>query len=1754
MDTPESADGTTSREVEESDHIPRIEIDGERRGDDIDLTELATIVIDGKIWEHIPNAPFLPEFEILSLFPYARALSYGYDTIRTKERPFTAAGITAKAMHLLDDLVELRKEVDQTLYRPVVFISHDIGGIIVKEVGFTNCWLKPQNYGPIKACTQLLIFFGCPHRCTSIQNMEDQVANLLFNEPTPNIPLVNLAANFVEYWIYIKELATSIVNTNDAFVGSNLVSRIGIINVFSVVSDLSRQIFNKFATTLNVPFEKQVCTTSPHNDLIKFDGYSVFQNSIEEMLNKDPSASPTQPLKTHFPSREQLRWIDNNPVFKRWLESRDPSIIHIYGAFDMSDVSQEVFHILDRSGSESITDYTLLYFTFDKHNILCNSISGKLTTLLAQVFSHNKNLYRFLGTRVNEMIAYRSWTQKELFVLFRDVLFEGHILCVIDGLDQCVDSRIEFLTSLFAFMATTKYRSNSQPLAPDLAMELQELISQRPDLDKYEPDFTKCLLKCGSDKNWSRLIMSAIRLSKAHVTKSYEGWELEMLENFTAPTTTFEWILERVPPGERSLALHVLRWISHAFRPLSPGELGLVLNLQDEDLLTSAQLLDFNSFHYHPLISHLNEIFRGLIIVRHNTLHFAHPETRDFLVTAAEQQMCHAMLVDWVLWYSNAMTRYDRSFLSWSPLFASLGLQDLLEDSLLRDEEGPDSVAYRSLALAAAAKYGHVELNETLVEELVNHALVYDPAFKFPEEILRRAAQCELLGVARKILTSNSETINNSNTYNGQDSLRPLHIAVVHGHVAMAKLLLEHKADIALKNYSGRTPLHSAALEGQAEMVKLLLDSGSDVDCKEDYGKTPIEYGCMYGCYKVVQILADVGCNLGNDAKNETGANPNEAHPSDSDVLILTAADGNMQIAKLLIENGAAVDAVDSGETTALLRAALWGHKTMAAYLLDQGANINHVDKFGKTALSFACEDFPDSGLVPLLIEREADVDRADADGSTPLHLSLRFSDISRILLENHAYLKRLDSKGNSPVSSAIISGFTDALQVFPDFDFDLEMECIQGRRGWPLLQLAVREHKIEMMRMLLEAGANVNHTFSFNKSTLHWAIVLRRPEMVQLLMECNPNLGALNETGHTPLGSMTRFTPVEIARLLVNGGLDIEFFNKARQTPFGNMILNENVAVVKYLIQKKAKVDTVGGHWGGPLHIACSRPHLEIMQILVEAETDEMTIHHLVNGKGADVTTEGGSLGCALNAIAGFSSPEMVRLLLDKGAKVNKKDLQGRVAIHFAAARSLENFQAIYVAGGDIEAKDKTGRTCLHWAVIGGFIEAARASRRLSYDLIFNSPMPLDIIKLLLERGADPCVKGKGIDFEWPPVKVANYHGAPASFIELLTTKAKERLAEKGEEDSWDAEFHSSKQGYKTTNICGGCLTFPLFVKVCYFGYNTLNMASRQEYEPEVELGSSKEISDQSKDEDTEDDSDDTDDEDDSVDKKGDDAQEPVPLSQPNLVQLLQLLHTLNPGTPSMQAIEAPRTIGRISTHLPYMASVTELAQKTPKGRQNIKSRSQSLPLDKMAEFVLSEVIEEKDWDQIFVINYTGFQNQLEILALSPGGLDPKHRLTNIEEMKRGVFGGPIERLCAKTSELQSGQITSFISCRVYRGQNGLSEGPLADPPPPIQLPQIKDDEDRKFYEWYWNRTRETLRSCKEMHVPHVYIQALVTDPVWQNHGAATMLMNWVFDFVEKEGIGRYKRQEDPPGDGPFGLAPTVEASYGIDAYQYDY
>jgi ankyrin repeat protein len=116
-------------------------------------------------------------------------------------------------------------------------------------------------------------------------------------------------------------------------------------------------------------------------------------------------------------------------------------------------------------------------------------------------------------------------------------------------------------------------------------------------------------------------------------------------------------------------------------------------------------------------------------------------------------------------------------------------------------------------------------------------------------------------------------------------SLTPLQLAVDHKHEFVARLLIEHGADVR-KAYPVRmakcTPLHLASANGLTATVQLLLDKGAKLEAKNEQGQTPLHYAVKpnrnrprgRGNIKTVICLLENGARYGT--RDRSGRRPED--------------------------------------------------------------------------------------------------------------------------------------------------------------------------------------------------------------------------------------------------------------------------------------------------------------------------------------------------------------------------------------------------------------------------------------------------------------------------------------------------------------------------------------------------------------------------------------------------------------------------------------------------------------------------------------------------------------------------------------------------------------------------------------------------------------------------------------------------------------------------------------------------------------
>ena len=99
----------------------------------------------------------------------------------------------------------------------------------------------------------------------------------------------------------------------------------------------------------------------------------------------------------------------------------------------------------------------------------------------------------------------------------------------------------------------------------------------------------------------------------------------------------------------------------------------------------------------------------------------------------------------------------------------------------------------------------------------------------------------------------------------------PIFYAIKFGHINIIKLLLEHGADIDIRNIQGNTVLHQAAMMGNIEIINLLIQNRAHIQAKCNDGLTALDYAAWNSDKDLMGVLLRAGalksdkCHIDSD-------------------------------------------------------------------------------------------------------------------------------------------------------------------------------------------------------------------------------------------------------------------------------------------------------------------------------------------------------------------------------------------------------------------------------------------------------------------------------------------------------------------------------------------------------------------------------------------------------------------------------------------------------------------------------------------------------------------------------------------------------------------------------------------------------------------------------------------------------------------------------------------------------------------------
>jgi ankyrin repeat protein len=242
----------------------------------------------------------------------------------------------------------------------------------------------------------------------------------------------------------------------------------------------------------------------------------------------------------------------------------------------------------------------------------------------------------------------------------------------------------------------------------------------------------------------------------------------------------------------------------------------------------------------------------------------------------------------------------------------------------------------------------------------------------------------------------------------------------------------------------------NACKTGKIDEIKALLHFVNS-DQPDEQGIPGIVWAARMNQLAVVQHMVQKKCNLDIPSRNGNTA------------IKVACEFGFLEVAQELVKGGAELNIPDSKGDTAVIMACRSGYILLAREILDHKngvALVNVVNAEGKAGIHEACIRGK-AGIVELLLEKQADVNLV------------------------------ISSTGATPLLVAVADGHLAVVQVLVKGKADLN---IQSKKGNSALMVAAKKEKVDILKYLLEAGADTELKDTSGETAEQMAKSLIRP------------------------------------------------------------------------------------------------------------------------------------------------------------------------------------------------------------------------------------------------------------------------------------------------------------------------------------------------------------------------------------------------------------------------------------------------------------------------------------------------------------------------------------------------------------------------------------------------------------------------------------------------------------------------------------
>jgi ankyrin repeat protein len=541
----------------------------------------------------------------------------------------------------------------------------------------------------------------------------------------------------------------------------------------------------------------------------------------------------------------------------------------------------------------------------------------------------------------------------------------------------------------------------------------------------------------------------------------------------------------------------------------------------------------------------------------------------------------------------------------------------------------------------------------------------------------------------------------------------PLHEAARAGHINVMKKLIAKGANINIQDAKGNSVLHTAIpWQVQKEAVILLLDGGANPNLRDEHGDSPLHIAITLNHnVDIVRTLLEGGADV--SIHNMAGKTP----------LYLAVEKNRSAYVPLLIKYKSDIFAADNDGVTPFEKALKEESPVLEVMITEE--SVLQSDSGGNTALHIAVKTGANEKIIGLILDRRALVNTRNKEGDTSLHLAVRLNlkESGELLLSRGADIFAPNGRSESPiyltfyapggVREWMLNAMTletrdglgnSALHYVAQWRLDPYISYMVQKGANPdaanatgetPLFVAVKINSPSTIRALISAKASINWRDSLGNTALHASVRWNAAQSAQTLCESGIDINAHALTGKTSLHDAVRLGILEVETILIKAGADLEARDNEGNTPLMEAVLTGPPSAVERLANFGADTMIRNGRGDTPLHLAVSMERSDLVTLLLSLGASI----HAKNTQGKTPFT-----------LALGTSPRMVSTLLTKD-RIYASDDNGYSPLHIAIANGAQvnMVKTILDQGARITAVDFEGRTPLRTAVDLGNWETAK-------------------------------------------------------------------------------------------------------------------------------------------------------------------------------------------------------------------------------------------------------------------------------------------------------------------------------------------------------------------------------------------------------------------------------------------------------------